>query len=634
MLDLLRRKAQSPLIQGTILIIALVFIFWGVGGYRGSQNVVAQVNGEIIPYEEFQKTYERLANQYSEQFGGTIPKGLLETIDLEGQVLEQLIQRSLLRQGAREMGIMVSDVEVQQSLEKMEAFRSNGVFNVEQYKSILSSSGTTPTSFEDAMRTDLLAGKAIEALSRFAKLTPLETSEQFNFANEEISIEYAAFNGFAFRESVETGEEELRDYYEESSDSYLTEPEVKLLFLTFPYETDDKPAVSGEVLESFYRENINRYSTPERRKARHILFKTAEGDSQDVLVEKQEKAEQVLTLARSGEDFEALAKQYSEGPSGPRGGDLGTFPRGRMVKPFDDAVFSLQEGEVSDIVETQFGFHVIKLEKIEPAAIRPLEEVKGEIEAEIQGSKASEFAFTRASEAYEKIILAGSLDKFSKNSDVPLLQTDFFPKHIPAKSGSSDSMVQDASFLNAAFSLNRGELSSLVETPLGYAIIFALEKKEPETAPYEEMEAQVREDYISWRSEIMAREAAEAMLTLLKKGENADFAAEAARYNILVKTSGPVTRSMPVGSDLPPQVVAAGFQLTAEKPFPDEAVAANGMFYVFRILEKKPPATELFSEKEEILKTGMLENRRGEVLAAWLASLRESAEIEITEQFR
>ena len=123
MLDLLRRKAQSPFIQGTIIIIALVFIFWGVGGYRGSQNVVAQVNDEIIPYEEFQKTYERLANQYSEQFGGTIPKGLLETIDLEGQVLEQLIQRSLLRQGAKEMGIMVSDVEVQQSLENMEAFR-------------------------------------------------------------------------------------------------------------------------------------------------------------------------------------------------------------------------------------------------------------------------------------------------------------------------------------------------------------------------------------------------------------------------------------------------------------------------------------------------------------------------------
>ena len=323
-----------------------------------------------------------------------------------------------------------------------------------------------------------------------------------------------------------------------------------------------------------------------------------------------------------------------EGPSGPRGGDLGTFPRGRMVKPFDDAVFSLQEGEISDIVETQFGFHVIKLEKIEPAAIRPLEEVKGEIEVEIQARKASELAFTRASEAYEKIILAGSLDKFSQNSDAPLLQTDFFPKQAPAKSGSSNSMVQEPSFLIAAFSLNKGELSSLVETPLGYAIIFASDKKEPETAPFEEIKAQAREDYISSRSEVMAREAAAAMLAALREGEGVDFASEAARYNIPVNVTGPVTRSVPAGSDLPPQVAATGFELSAEKPYPDEAVAANGMFYVFRVLEKKLPAPELFSEKEEVLKTGMLENRKGEVLAAWLASLREKAEIEITEQFR
>ena len=112
MLELLRKKAQSPLIQATILIIALVFIFWGVGtGYRGSRNSVAQVNGESIPVEEYQKAYEQLANRYRDQFGGNLPKGLLDTLDVKGQALEQLIQRALLRQGARDMGIMVSNQE-------------------------------------------------------------------------------------------------------------------------------------------------------------------------------------------------------------------------------------------------------------------------------------------------------------------------------------------------------------------------------------------------------------------------------------------------------------------------------------------------------------------------------------------
>jgi len=633
MLDLLRKKAQSPLIQGTILIIALVFIFWGVGGYRGSQNSVAQVNDEVIPYEEFQKAYERLANQYRDQFGGTLPKGLLESIDLEGQALEQLIQRSLLRQGAREMGLMVSDLEVQQAVEKMEAFRNNGVFNVEQYKNILSISGMTPSSFEATMRTDLLSGKVVESLSRFAKLTPLEVRDQFDFDNAEIKIEYVSFSGTDFKDKVETDEEQLKSYYEENRENYMTEPQVKLHFLAFPYVAENTPVIPDEELESFYRENFSRFSIPEQRSARHILIKTSEEDTEDILAEKRNKAEQVLELAKSGEDFTELAKQYSEGPTGPRGGDLGTFTRGRMVKPFDDAAFSLKEGEISDIVETQFGFHIIKLEKIELAYTRTLEEVRGEIEAQLQAQKSGELAFTQATEAYENIILAGSLDKFSQNSGILFEQTDFFPRKSPEKSGSRSGMATEPSFLDAAFSLNKGELSSIVETPQGYAIIFAADKKEPETALYQDVREQVREDYISARSEAMAKETAETMLSELNAEGMENFAAEAAKFNMTVKTSDYVTRSAAAGSSLPSQIVSMGFELSEEKPYPEEAVFANGMFYVFKAMEKRSPSTDLFSKQENVFRTGLLERKKSALLASWLANVRDKAEIEINQQF-
>jgi len=633
MLDLLRKKAQSPFIQGTILIIALVFIFWGVGGYRGSRNFVAQVNDEIIPYEDFQKAFDRLANQYRDQFGGNLPKGLLENLDLEGQALEQLIQRSLLRQGAREMGIMVSDLEIQQSVEEMEAFRSNGIFNVDQYTNILSSSGMTPTSFEDTMRTDLLAGKVIKHLSRFAKLTPLEINEQFDFDNEEIKIEYVSFSGTNFTEKGKADDEQLQSYYEENKENYMTEPQVKLLFLAFPYETEKKPAITDEELEYFYRQNFNRYSIPEERRARHVLIKTAENDSEDIRNEKSALAAQVLELARSGEDFSDLAKQYSQGPTGPKGGDLGSFTRGRMVKPFEDAAFSLNEGEISDIVETQFGFHIIKLEKIEPAHIKTLEEVKGEIEVQLQSQKSSESAFTQATEAYENIILAGSLDKFSQNSDTNVQKTDFFPRQSPEKSGSSDSIITDLAFLNAAFSLNKGELSSLVETPQGYAIIFAADKKDPETALFEDVEEQARKDYISFKSESMAQEAAEDMLSALKEEGGGDFAAEAAKIDMPVITSDYIIRSAPAGSSLPSQIISMGFELSDEKPYPDEPVSANGIFYVFRVMEKRSPSPELFSEKEEAFRSGLLERKKAAILSSWLATVREKAEIEITQQF-
>jgi peptidyl-prolyl cis-trans isomerase D len=633
MLDLLRKKAQSPLIQGTILIIALVFIFWGVGGYRGSRNSVAQVNDEAISYEELQKAYERLANQYRDQFGGTLPKGLLENLDLEGQALEQLIQRSLLRQGAREMGIMVSDLEVQQAVQKMEAFRSNGAFNVEQYRTILSRSGMTPTSFEDNMRTDLLAGKVIEYLSRFAKLTPLEVADQFDFENEELKIEYVAFSGTDFKTKITADEEQLKSYYEENKGNYMTEPQVKLDFLAFPFNAKEKPVISAEEVESFYRQNFSRYSIPEQRNARHILIKASEEDPADILAAKRNRAAQILELARSGEDFAQLARQYSEGPTGPKGGDLGFFTRGQMVKAFEDAVFSLDEGQISDIVQTPFGFHVIKLEKIKPAYTKKLDEVKGEIEAQIQAQQSRELAFRQATESYENIILAGSLEKFSQNTGITAEHTGFISRDTAAKSDSKSGMVTDPAFLDAAFSLNKVELSSLIETPQGYAIIFAADKKEPETAPYEDVKAQVRADYISVRAEAMARESAEDMLSALKKEGSGDFAVEAAKFAVPVKESGYITRSTAADASLPAQIVNLGFELSQEQPYPEEVIAADSMFYVFRVMDKRPPAPDLFSKLEGGFKAALLERQKAAVLASWLANVRNKAVIEINKQF-
>jgi peptidyl-prolyl cis-trans isomerase D len=633
MLDLLRKKAQSPLIQGTILIIALVFIFWGVGtGYRGSRNSVAQVNDESIPYEEFQKAYEQLANRYRNQFGGNLPKELLESLDLEGQTLEQLIQRSLLRQGAREMGITVSNSEVQQAVEKMEAFRTNGIFNVEQYRNILTSSGISPTAFEESMRTDLLAAKVLEHLSRFAKLTPLEIEEEFDFDNEEINIEYVSFEAEDFKEKVGTNPEDLMDFYEKHTENYMTDPQVKLDFLTFPYDTDNKPAIADEEVESFYRQNLNRYTIPEQRSARHILIKTSEEDSEETLVEKREKAEKILKLARSGEDFGALARQYSEGPTGPKGGDLGSFPRGKMVKPFDDAVFSLKEGETSDIVQTQFGFHIIRLEKIEPASTRTIEEAKSEIVSLLQKQKSSQIAFQKATEAYENIIRAGSLEKFSQNSDIPVKQTNFFPRKNPEKSGLTEEMLTEPAFLNAAFALNKGELSSLIETTKGYVIIFAADKKEPEVSPFKDVQEQVKADYLTSQSDAMAKEAAEKMLTDLKAEGNIDLSVEAAKYDKTPKESGYFSRSSGSEASLPSQMIDSSFDLSEKNPFPEDLVSSNGVYYVFRLAGRKTPAQNLLQEKEEEFRTGLLERKKAALLTSWLATVRSKAEIKINKE--
>ncbi len=643
MLDLLRKKTKSPFIQGTILIIVLVFVFWGVGSsYRGTLNTVATVNKQPIDYEAFKNAYDRLIDQYRDQFGGSLPKGLIESLGLEQQVIDQLIQRELLRQGAQEMGILVSDLEVQQAVEKMEAFRANGIFNSEQYKSILAGSGMTPAAFEGSMRGDLITGKVVDQLMRFAKVTPTEVFESFNYENEEIKLQYVVFNAADFKDKVSGSEELLTAYFEENKNNYMTDRQIKLDFLAFPFTTEEKPAVPDVELEAYYRQNLNRYSSPEQRSARHILFKTSEEDSEDVLSGKYQQAEQVLELARSGEDFAELAKQYSEGPTGPKGGDLGSFSKGRMVKPFDDAIFSLSEGEISDVVETQFGFHIIKLEKIEPARIKPLDEVKDSIAAILQKQNSRNLAFTNATESYEHIILAGSLAKYSETSEAKITETDFFTRKSPADNGLQEGMINEPAFLDAAFALNAGELSSLVETDKGYAIIFAADKKDSEVASLEKVRDQVEKDYAEQKAEMLARESAEALLASLKEqhaqGED-DLTAAAAELGVPVEESSPINRSGASTStekaeSLPPRLVSSGFSLTAGNPYPEEIVASNKSFYVFKFIDRQPPSQDIFAQKEDGVIMDLREEKKAVILAAWIDNERSKATVEINEQYQ
>ena len=322
MLSILRKKAQSPIIQATVLIIVLVFIFWGVGRSRkGGRNAVATVNEEVIPFQAYQQAYDQNMSNLRARFGGAIPKGLLESLDIKNQVVNQLIQRVLLRQGAKEMGIIISKQEIKQKIEGMEAFRTNGVFDLQQYEAILAASRMTPASFEASMQADLLTGKVLETIGRFTKVADDEVTSRFQFDNEEIQLEYVVFTPDAFSSQVATDEDKITAFYEENKESYKSDPQIQLSYLYFPATAGEGAAeISDADVESYYERNIDKYSQPEERRARHILFKTSPQDPAAVREKKRQQAEEVLKKARGGEDFAELARRFSEGPSAPQGG--------------------------------------------------------------------------------------------------------------------------------------------------------------------------------------------------------------------------------------------------------------------------------------------------------------------------
>ncbi len=632
MLDLMRRKAQSPVIQITVVVIALVFVFWGVGSsQRGSSNEIAQVNDQAITIQEYRQALDRMITAYRQQLGDNLPDDLVNSLGIKEQALEQLIQNLLLRQGAGEMGIQVSKEEVKQSIEKLEAFRSNGAFDMNQYKKVLARSRMTPAGFENSVRIDLLSGKLLQALARLTKVTPAEIKERFILENEEISLEYVRFQPADFTDKVQLSDQELSAYYEEHQENYKTEPQVRLQYLVYPLKDYlDRARPSDEEIRAYYRNNRERFSTPELRAARHILLKLDSNAPEEQVRRRQQEAEEILARAGSGVDFAELARKYSEGPSAAQGGYIGQVGRGDTVPAFDSALFALAEGGVSQPVRTSFGLHIIKLESIVPARVTSLDEARPEIIAQLKQTRARNLALADANQAYEKIILAGSLAKYGATGAAKVKRTGFFAQGSPP----AGPVPRDPAFIRAAFSLKKGELSSLVTLDQGYAIIFAEDRKAPEILPLDRVREQVRVAATTARAEALARKAAEELLAAGKKGDDWPAAVKAAGGSL--EQTGFFSRANNTAlrrAMLPGAIIDQGFALTKTRPFPEKIIAQDSSFYVFRLQAKKEPAEELFVEQRDGIKARLEKEQRLALMTAWLNRLRSRAEIEVKREY-
>ncbi len=478
MLQILRNKAQSTGIQIIVVIIALVFIFWGVGtNMMNPREVALTVNGEEITFQQYQKAYDQAISALSEQFGGNIPKGMDETLGIKQKVIDQLVQTTLLRQGAGLMGLRVSAEEVQKQITGMPQFLQNGIFSMDLYNSLLAANRMTPNSFESSMRHDMLSDKTIQDIARFSTLaSEIETQDLYNQDNETVSVQFVRIPSSAFQKEIVVDKGQLQKWFDSVKDKYRSEPQLKIRYIVYNYEAlGKKTTISQEEVQAYYTENITTYQIPEQRRARHILLMAGEQDSPSVHAEKKKKASEIKILLDEKGDFANLAEKYSDDPSKGTGGDLGFFAQGSMVPEFDTAVFSMQPGQISEVIKTRFGYHIIKLEEIKAASTKPLQEVQADIVRDLQLKQGKQMAFGLANDTYEGIIKAGSLKAFTdSHPDTAVVDTDFFPRSQPP-----EGIGQNQKFLEAAFALNKGELSSLVETDSGYAVIFALEKKEP-----------------------------------------------------------------------------------------------------------------------------------------------------------
>ncbi len=630
MLNMLRKQAQSTVIQIMILAIIIVFVFWGVGtNFMNKRNAVAVVNGADISIRDFQNSYNRLLENYRQQFGGSIPSALLKKMDLKRQVLGQLIRGELLRQGGRDMGITVSKLATQLKIEHMDVFQQNGRFDMKRYKAVLARNKMTPASFEAGLRHDLLSQRVIDNIRSFALVDDSEVQNRLNYANEEVKIAYVVMKGKDFQSKVDITDKDLAAWYERHKDDYRSEPKIRLKYLFFDFARDmDKIKLAEGAVKARYEAEKAKYSVPEQRRVRHIFFKVSKTDSNQVREAQKKKAEAVLKLVKGGMNFAAAARKYSEGPTAANGGDLGFFSRGRMVKSFDDVVFSLKPGEISGVVKSPFGYHIIKLVAVRPAFTRSFDQVKGEIAAAMKKQKAKAQAFKRASDAYEDIIRSGSLKKYSRNNkSEKVIETGYFSRSAPP-----NTIVADPKFLQEAFRLKKGELSSLIETSKGYAILFVDDIKEPVVPALKAVRDRVVADYRKEKGIALARQAAESLLKAARKKKGLALAA-AGTGTIKLKESGYLKRSADRNEDdIPPQVVDQAFALSLKNPLPGKPVAAGNEFYVFQLLERREGPEKDNDVKRQQLKAQLLVSAQSRLLMDWLAYMQGKSKIWTNKQ--
>ena len=621
MLDFLRKKAQSTLIQAVVLIIAVVFIFWGVGAnLGGSRSSVATVNGTEISGVEFNRAYSQAVNNLQQQFGGNMPDGFADQLGIREQVLHRLIQAELLRQGGAEAGIRVSELPVQQQIAEMEVFQEKGKFSLQRYKDILAQNRMTPSSFEKGLKSDLSTELIQELVGNFAMISDNAVTRWQAWSNEQLKLAYVKLEPAAFEAKVATDDKALAAWFEKNKVKYRSEPKVRLKYLLFNQSDDEKEVkIADEELKAKYEQDKESYRQPEQRHAKHILFKVEKNAPESLRTEKKKQAEAVLAQAKAaGADFAALAKQHSDDTSNKdKGGDLGFFAAGRMVPAFDAAVFAMQAGELSGPVETDFGYHLIKLEEIRPESVRSFEQVKDNIASGLRRQQAKALSFKRAAAAYEAVMKAGSVDKYSQQEADKVQISEYF-----SRSERPQSLPADPKFIEAAFGLKKGELSSIIELREGYAVLFADDVQEPELPKLEAVKDKALAD---WKKEKAAELAAKAAADLLAASREKKELQTPEGGAVIV--TGLLQRTAPGGENAPPdQVQSEAFTLTWKEKLPAQPVQVDNAWFVYEVRERQAGETKADEETRQRLSA----SARHDLLTAWLASLQSKGTIRIS----
>ncbi len=628
MLDFMRQRTRSVWIKALFLVIALVFVFFGIGSFGDETQVqiIVTVDDEPITLQEFQRAYRNVEANYREVYKERFTPELARQMNLRQQTLDQLVDTKLLAKEARRIGFSASDEDVRREIATSPTFHSYGSFSSDRYRRLLRYLRMTPREFEEQQRNQLVIERFQKFIDGSIRATDYEVEELFRFEQEQVNLAFIKIASADLVDQVTITEQQVREFYTSNMESFRIPERVRLHYVSYvPEDFAVEALVSdGEVLDFYNAHKDDRFTEEQQVQARHILFSLADNVSEERKAETRSAAQEILERARKGEDFATLAEQYSQDTgTASSGGDLGFFGRGRMVKPFEAAAFGMEVGQVSDLVETTFGFHIIKVEAIQPERVRPLEEVADTVTAELLERKSQAIAEKRAREDRKNIADGMTLLQFAESAGLEAKETPLVNQNetIPG-------LGRRPQLVETALGQSPGQISDPVRVDNTWFLISLAERAPSRIPEFTAVQEAVEEQYRSEQAERLAQEKADKLLTKLK--ETKDVASLAKAEALTVEETGAFARR---GGYIPkigvvPDLKTEAFRLTPEAPVAPQSYTWGGSTFVVVLEEYIPADLEQLEEQRDALRQSLLQRKKTAAYQELTRYLKERARIE------
>lgn len=629
MLDRMRRHKNW--LKWSLALVVVSFVLLYIPSFMGDatqgaagNSVVADVEGREITAAQFRRVYTQQMQAYRQSYGANVDDKLLKQLGIDQRIVQQMIQEEASLAEASRLGIKASDAEIRERILALPAFQENGQFIGDQrYRQLLrmQSPPMRPDEFENQIRRSVVTEKLQAALTGWMTVAESDVVSEFKKRNERVKVQVVTFPADKFREGLVASDAEVAKQFEDHKESYRIGEKRKVRYLTIDQEgLRQRATVTGQQIERSYNDNIQQYSQPEQVRASHILLKTEGKD--DAAVKKQ--AEDLLAQIKKGANFEELAKKHSQDEvSAAKGGDLDFFNKGQMVPEFDQAAFSLQPGQMTDLVKSSFGYHIIKVTDKKAATVKTLDEVRPQIEDQLKYEQAQGAAQKVADEVAAQLKKPGDFDTVARARGLQGGESGLFLPNEPITGlGMAPAVGQ------RAFELKEGEVSEPLRTPQGFAFITVTGTQAAYVPKLDEVKSKVRDEVLKQKAIEAAREKASTLSAVMKSG---DFEKAAKAAGLEVKTTELITRGAPMGdAGVSPALEAAAFALPAGS-VSDPVVTDTGAAIV-KVVERKDVAADELTKQKDSIRNELLNERKNKFFAAYMTKARQRMKININRE--